>query len=53
MSRKGKYMLKLIEKNTAKKAPDFSNLDTEGRNVTLSSYIRKSNVVLVLNRGFG
>lgn len=46
-------MLNLIEKNTAKTAPDFSNLDTKGRTIKLSGYIRKSNVVLVLNRGFG
>jgi hypothetical protein len=43
----------LIEKSKAEQAPGFEGIDSEGRNIKLSSYLSKSNVVLVLNRGFG
>jgi peroxiredoxin len=33
-------------------APDFSLEDFTGKTVKLSSYISKSNVLLVFNRGF-
>ena len=46
-------MLDLIEKSKSEHAPAFDGVDSEGRNIILSSYLSKSNVVLVLNRGFG
>lgn len=46
-------MLELIDKNQSDVAPEFDQIDTEGRNVALSAYRGKSNVVLVFNRGFG
>jgi peroxiredoxin len=46
-------MLDLIEKSQSENAPEFDGVDTEGRRVNLSAYRDKSNVVLVLNRGFG
>jgi hypothetical protein len=46
-------MLVLLEKNQSILAPEFDGLDTEGKRVELSAYKKKSNVVLVLNRGFG
>jgi hypothetical protein len=46
-------MLDLIEKSKAKQAPAFEGVDSEGKNIKLSTYFSKSNVVLVLNRGFG
>jgi peroxiredoxin len=48
-----KNMLDLIEKSPAEPAPEFAGVDTEGRRISLSAYKGKSNVVLVLNRGFG
>jgi peroxiredoxin len=33
-------------------APDFGLIDTAGRNVRLSDYRGKKNVVLIFNRGF-
>jgi peroxiredoxin len=33
-------------------APDFSLVDTQGREVRLSNFAGKQNVVLVFNRGF-
>lgn len=33
-------------------APDFAALDTEGRQIRLSDYQGKQNVLLVFNRGF-
>ncbi len=35
-----------------KEAPDFSAADSEGRNVRLSDFKGRKNVVLVFNRGF-
>jgi peroxiredoxin len=46
-------MLDLIEKSQSETAPEFTGVDTEGRRIKLSAYKGKSNVVLVLNRGFG
>ncbi len=46
-------MLELIEKNLAEPASDFSGLDTHNQTVKLSDYRGKSNVILVLSRGFG
>jgi peroxiredoxin len=43
----------MIEKNQAKAAPEFTATDSEGREVRLSNYKGKQNVVLVFNRGFG
>jgi peroxiredoxin len=37
--------------NTLTQAPDFSLVDTQGREVRLSDYAGKQNVVLVFNRG--
>lgn len=34
------------------KAPDFELPDFKGENFKLSDYIEKSNVLVVLNRGF-
>jgi peroxiredoxin len=34
------------------KAPDFSLSDFRGRQIHLSDYLGKENVVLVFNRGF-
>jgi peroxiredoxin len=45
-------MLELIAKDQAKTAPDFSGADASGINIKLSDFKGKSNVVLVLNRGF-
>lgn len=45
-------MLDLIEKSKSEQAPVFHGIDSEGRTIKLSSYTGKSNVVLVLNRGF-
>jgi peroxiredoxin len=39
-----------VEETT--KAPDFSLIDTTGRNVRLSDYRGRRHVVLVFNRGF-
>ena len=33
-------------------APDFTLVDFTGRSVTLSDYLKKSNLLLVFNRGF-
>ena len=33
-------------------APDFTINDSNGREITLSAYRNKKNVVLVFNRGF-
>ena len=52
-SKDEKDMVDLIEKSQSKQAPEFSGVDTEGRTVQLSAFRGKSNVVLVLNRGFG
>jgi hypothetical protein len=46
-------MLALLEKNQSVLAPEFDGVDTDGKRVKLSTYREKSNVVLVLNRGFG
>jgi hypothetical protein len=46
-------MLDLIDKSKSEQAPPFEGIDSSGRNIKLSSYLSKSNVVLVLNRGFG
>ncbi len=46
-------MLDLIEKSQSEPAPEFDGVDTGGRRVKLSAYRGKSNIVLVLNRGFG
>ena len=35
------------------KAPDFAVKDSEGREIRLSDYRGRKNVVLVFNRGFG
>jgi len=42
----------MIEKGTAKAAPDFTATDSEGRALTLSAFRGKKNVLLVFNRGF-
>jgi hypothetical protein len=46
-------MLDLIEKSQSEPAPEFAGIDSGGRTIKLSAYRGKSNVVLVLNRGFG
>jgi peroxiredoxin len=46
-------MLELIENNLAESTPDFSGLDTRGQSIKLSDYKGRSNVILVLSRGFG
>jgi peroxiredoxin len=33
-------------------APDFTAVDSEGREVKLSAYRGKKNIMLVFNRGF-
>jgi hypothetical protein len=48
-----KTMLELIDKNQSDIAPEFDRVDAEGRNIKLSGYRGKSNVVVVFNRGFG
>ena len=45
-------MLELIDKTSAGKALDFTAEDSTGKTFSLSDYRGKSNVVLVLNRGF-
>jgi hypothetical protein len=45
-------MLELIEKKQVELAPGFTGLDAKGRYIKLSDYTGRSNVVLVLNRGF-
>ena len=45
-------MLELIKKENAQPAPGFDLLDSAEKPVRLSDYRGKSNVVLVLNRGF-
>lgn len=42
----------MIDKKQAFPAPDFTATDSEGREVRLSDYRGKKNVVLVFNRGF-
>lgn len=42
----------MVDKNQYKIAPDFDAIDTEGRNIKLSEYRGKKNVMLVFNRGF-
>lgn len=44
--------MKLISKNLAVKALEFSTLDADGHAVALSDFLHKSNVFLVFNRGF-
>jgi peroxiredoxin len=39
-------------KKQIKIAPDFSASDTQGRQIKLSDYQGKKNVMLVFNRGF-
>ena len=46
-------MVEMIDSARAKVAPEFTATDSEGREVRLSSYRGKQNVVLVFNRGFG
>jgi hypothetical protein len=48
-----KDMIDLSEKSQSLQAPEFTGVDTEGRTVRLFAFKGKSNVVLVLNRGFG
>jgi peroxiredoxin len=43
----------LIEREKAAAAPEFNLTDSRGRQVKLSDYRGKLNLVLVLNRGFG
>jgi peroxiredoxin len=43
----------MIDKNQAKVAPEFTAVDSEGREIQLSNYKGKQNVILVFNRGFG
>jgi peroxiredoxin len=45
-------MLELIKEENAQPAPGFDLLDSAEKPVRLSDYRGKSNVVLVLNRGF-
>jgi peroxiredoxin len=45
-------MLELIKREDAQTAPDFEVMDSAGETANLASYGGKSNVVLVLNRGF-
>jgi peroxiredoxin len=42
----------VIDRKKAVMAPDFSVNDSEGRQVQLSDYKGKKNVMLVFNRGF-
>jgi peroxiredoxin len=42
----------LIDRNQAVKAQDFTLTDTTGKEISLSSYQAKTNIVLVLMRGF-
>jgi peroxiredoxin len=42
----------MIDKKKALLAPDFSVTDSEGRNIKLSDFKGKKNVMLVFNRGF-
>jgi peroxiredoxin len=41
-----------MPKKQIKIAPDFAANDTEGRQIKLSDYQGKKNVMLVFNRGF-
>jgi peroxiredoxin len=43
----------MIDKKKAAGAPDFEQRDSTGKNIRLAEYKGKSNIVLVLNRGFG
>jgi peroxiredoxin len=43
----------MINKNQAERAPEFEATDASGKKVRLADYRGKSNIVLVLNRGFG
>jgi len=40
----------VVEINT--KAPDFSLVDQKGKEISLSEFVGKKNIILVLNRGF-
>ncbi|MBN1161635.1 MAG: redoxin domain-containing protein [Dehalococcoidales bacterium] len=42
----------MTDKKQVKTAPDFTESDTQGRQVKLSEYRGKKNVMLVFNRGF-
>jgi peroxiredoxin len=42
----------MLDRQTALMAPDFSANDSEGRQVKLSDYKGKKNIMLVFNRGF-
>ena len=42
----------MIDANQTPPAPDFSAIDSEGKEVQLSNYKGKKKVVLVFNRGF-
>jgi peroxiredoxin len=42
----------MTQVNLAAQAPDFTLIDTQGEEVSLSSFKNSKNVVLVFNRGF-
>jgi peroxiredoxin len=42
----------MIARQAAEKAPDFEAVDASGKKIRLADYAGKSNIVLVLNRGF-
>jgi len=42
----------MTDRKQLKIAPDFTAIDTGGRNIKLSEYRGKKNVMLVFNRGF-
>ena len=45
-------MSERFDKDEAQIAPDFSVLDSEGKDVNLSEFRGKKLVVLIFNRGF-
>lgn len=47
-----KDKIAVFDKNKIKTAPDFAARDSNGREIKLSDFKSKKNVVLVFNRGF-
>jgi len=42
----------MLDINKSRIASDFTAVDSEGREIKLSAYLGKKNIMLVFNRGF-